>query len=59
MAISILKILQGNRRESHLYLVSERITGRMVWGIPGTPYLIHCPDIKMRSDKAIWERRLS
>ncbi len=30
MAIFILKILQGNRREIHLYLLSERITGRMV-----------------------------
>ncbi|OQY57733.1 MAG: hypothetical protein B6245_15505 [Desulfobacteraceae bacterium 4572_88] len=28
-------------------------------GVPGTSYLIHLPDIKMRSDKAIWERRLS
>ncbi len=29
------------------------------WGVPGTPYLTHLPDIKMKSDKAIWEKRLN
>ena len=28
-------------------------------GVPGTPYLTHLPDIKMKSDKAIWEKRLN